>query len=142
DEEVAAKIASLRKKSVPGSPKSVIAISAVAHHHIDELLRALLPAVERARTARQQQVTEAAIPVINEATQPDLWQVVKEGEQLVVKGAKIEGFAARTDWSNDASVERLRDILRKAGVAKELKRQGAEDGATVRIGAHELEWLG
>lgn len=141
-EELAAKLAALRKKSVPGVRQEVIAISAVAHQQIDVLLRALIPAVEQARTEREEQVAEAAIPVIDEATQPDLWQVVKEGDEYVVKGQKIEGFATRTDWTNDASVERLRDILRKQGIEKELRRQGAEGKAIIRIGSHELEWLG
>jgi GTPase len=141
-EEVKTMIASLRKKTVPEAPQKVIAISAVAHQHIDELMRALVPAVAQARTLREEQVVEDATPIINEASQPDMWQVVKEGTEFVVKGTKIESFATRTDWSNDASVDRLRDILHKAGIEKELKRQGAEDGAIIRIGKHELKWLG
>jgi len=64
------------------------------------------------------------------------------GKAYVLKGQKLEGFARRTDWNNDSSVERLRDILKKEGVDKELRRRGAEPGALVKIGSHELEWLG
>jgi GTP-binding protein len=140
--DIATMVAALRKKTAPDTPKKVIAISAAAHQHINELLRALAPIVKQARTLRQEQGVEDSIPVINEASQPELWRVVKEGKRYVLKGTKIERFATRTDWSNDASVERLRDILRKAGIEKELKRQGAEAGATICIGSHELKWLG
>jgi len=38
-------------------------------------------------------------------------------------------------------VRRLRDILAKTGVARELRRQGAQDGDIIRIGETELAWL-
>lgn len=127
-------------KKATGQP--VYAISAQAHQGIDELLRAALPLVRAAHTERTEQEAVEAIHVIDETSQPDLWQVVKEGKSYVVKGEKLEGFARRTDWQNDASVERLRDILHKQGVARELGRQGAEGGSLVKIAGHELEWLG
>jgi GTPase len=58
-----------------------------------------------------------------------------------VEGVKIEGFARRTNWDNDDSVERLRDIVRKMGIARELERQNIEPGDTVEIGINKLTWL-
>lgn len=117
-------------------------ISAQAHQGLNELLRAVVPMVEAARKQRRETEQEAAKIVIDETTQPNLWQVVKDKQRFVIKGQKLEGFARRTDWNNDASVERLRDILHKQGVDKELVRQGAEPGVTLSIAGHELEWLG
>jgi len=136
--DLKAKQAQLKK----ATGRAVFAISAVAHKGVDKLLQAALPMVSAARQVREEESAIAAIPVIDETTQPDLWQVTKQGKSYVVSGEKLEGFARRTDWSNDASVERIRDILRKQGVAKELEKQGAEAGSQVKIAGHELEWLG
>lgn len=141
-EDVTALINGLRQAAKANPPQDILAISAAAHVHIDELLRVVWPAVATARAGREAEAAVAAIPVINETTQPDLWQVTKKGKAYVVQGQKIERFALRTDWDNNASVERLRDILRKQGIEKELLKQGAERGDKIRIGDFQLEWLG
>jgi GTP-binding protein len=120
---------------------AVYVISAQAHQGLQELLRAAAPLVQKARKQRAEEEAEKAIPVIDEATQPDLWLVEGADDRFVVTGQKLEGFARRTNWDNDDSVERLRDILRKQGVARELERQGIEPGQKVVIAGHELEWL-
>mgnify|MGYP001034330702 CR=1 FL=1 len=135
-------VATLRASLQQVTDDPIFAISSVAREGIDELLQAALKLVEKARMQRAEQEELAAIPVIDETTQPDLWEVVKEKHHFVIRGQKLERFADRTNWDNDASVERLRDILHKQGVAKELAKQGAETGDSIKIGRHELEWLG
>ena len=134
--QVAAQKAALKK----ASKAKVFAISALAHQGITELLRAAVPLVQAARATRTAADDIAAIPVIDESSHPDLWRAHKDGAIYVVVGEKLEGFARRTDWSNFASVDRLRDILHKQGVTKELERLGLEGGDIIRIGEHELEW--
>ena len=76
------------------------------------------------------------------AALPDFWRVVMEEDGVYrVTGERIEGFARRTNFEEDDGVRRLRDILAKTGVARELRRQGAVDGDTIRIGDTELAWL-
>jgi GTP-binding protein len=118
----------------------VLAISAVAHQNLDPLRDHLLRFAKKAREERAAVEVVEAIPVIDESTQPELWQVVRDGELFVVKGERIEGFARRTNWEQDESVIRIRDILRKQGIERELKRQGIESGDTVQIAGHDLEW--
>ncbi|HVE81101.1 MAG TPA: GTPase ObgE [Candidatus Dormibacteraeota bacterium] len=120
--------------------QAVYTISAPAHTGLSELLAETVKLVKIAREQQAEARVEAAIPVIDEATQPDLWQVISEGEGYRIEGQKIESFATRTDWSNDASVERLRDILRKVGVTRELDRQGINPGDIVHIGHHKFTW--
>jgi Obg family GTPase CgtA-like protein len=66
--------------------------------------------------------------------------VEREGDGWRVTGGQIESFAARTNWAERDAVERIRDILRKRGVMRELSRQGIERGDMIRIGTNELEW--
>jgi GTP-binding protein len=51
----------------------------------------------------------------------------------VVTGERIEKFARRTDFDNEAAVQRLRDIMRRAGIMHELTRQGIKPGQEIKI---------
>jgi GTP-binding protein len=62
------------------------------------------------------------------------WNVLKDDKAFVVTGRKIEQFAHRTDFTNEQAVQRLRDIMRRAGIMHELRRQGVEAGQIVQIG--------
>jgi GTP-binding protein len=68
------------------------------------------------------------------------WQVVADAGGLRVRGRRIETAAARTDFENEESRERFQRVLERLGIDAELRRQGASDGTTVRIGRVELEW--
>jgi GTP-binding protein len=120
----------------------IFTISAQAHQGLLEVLRAAAKLVKAARAERAQAEAEAAVPVIDTTALPDVWRVQPEGEGIWrITGERIEGFARRTNFDQDDGVQRLRDILRKTGVARELRRQGAQDGDTLRIGTAELAWL-
>ncbi len=129
-------------RSVQGDSMGIYAISAPAHRGIDELLRAVKPLVDAARTTRNAEREEEAIPVIDQISRPELWQVSEEAPGIFrLRGEQIQGFARRTNWDSEDGVERLRDILRKTGVARELERRGAKPGDIINIGDNELEWL-
>ncbi len=64
----------------------------------------------------------------------DAWHIEKLEEEYYITGAKIEKFAARTDFANVHSVNRLRDIMKKRGIMHELSRQGADGSSLLRIG--------
>ncbi len=49
-------------------------------------------------------------------------------------GKKIESFAKRTDYGNVHGVVRLRDIMNKMGITKELLRLGISYGDHIVIG--------
>lgn len=68
------------------------------------------------------------------------WQVTAEGEDLRVRGRRVETAAARTDFENDESRDRFWRLVERLGIDVELRRQGAGPGTTVHIGPVELEW--
>ena len=57
---------------------------------------------------------------------------------FVVTGEKIEKFARRTDMNNYASVNRLRDIMKKLGIRAELTSMGAEPESIISIAGKEF----
>ena len=105
----------------PGGTGSVGAGSAVATHDLTE-------------------VSSSPLPVIS--LSPDQlsnsWKVEKVGDKFVVTGQKIEKFARRTDLENYASVNRLRDIMKKLGIRAELTSQGAEPESIISIAGKEF----
>ncbi len=140
DEAVLAATTKAIKKVAGKTP--IFTISAVAHQGLLEVLRAAAVLVKTARAERELALAEAAIPVIETVDLPDFWRVTAEEDgNYRVTGERIEGFARRTDFEEDDGVRRLRDILAKTGVARELRRQGIQDGDIVRIGDSELSWL-
>jgi GTP-binding protein len=130
-------------KLLAKTKREVFVISSQAHQGLDPLFRRVVELVRTAREARET-VEAETLPVIDETTRPDMWKVEPEGEGVWrLTGERLEGFARRTDFDNDEGVERLRAILRKNGVARELRRHGADDyegDAKVLIGDKVLIW--
>ena len=144
----------------------IYAISSSAHQGLTELLRALKDEHEshpRSRNAPSGPSSRASVapylarrqicssnegdshvddlPVISlsDKAMKDTWKVEKtEDGKFVVTGEKIEKFARRTDMNNYASVNRLRDIMKKLGIRAELTTQGATPESIISIAGKEF----
>ena len=135
----------------------IYSISAVSKKGVEELLRALWQDIKIAKEKKQEQENVTAdivleddantkhqitqngikgVPVISLSSHElkNTWTVTR-GEDGVfhVTGEKIEKFARRTDMGNYASVNRLRDILKKLGIRAELTNQGATQDSIIEI---------
>ena len=85
--------------------------------------------------------TRAEIPTIslNPKELKDAWKVEKiDDNKFRVTGEKIEKFARRTDLNNYASVNRLRDIMKKLGIRGELTTRGAKPDSIIEIAGKEF----
>ena len=138
----------------------IFTISSSAHQGLTELLRELVAIVkdnQRYASRGLSEVTtenEGASPVTTGASDPspeksypdyptislsakaldDTWKVEKlDDGTFLVTGAKIEKFARRTDMDNYASINRLRDIMKKLGIRAELTSKGAEPDSIIEI---------
>lgn len=125
------------KKVVPKNTP-LLAFSSASREGLDELLRVLMKRVGQVRkkTARQAQKDE--IPVIGIRESDDDWQVRKTEDGFLVTGRKIGRFASRTRFGEEAAEDRLRDIMRRQGIIRELSRQGAEAGQAIQVGDPEI----
>lgn len=129
------------KQLKQAAPKGteLMAISARSKQGIAELLHKVRRIVEaeRARRAEAEAAQVADIPVITLNGNDEAWSVTKEADgSFMIRGAKIERFARRTDFNSDDAVQRLRDIMHKTGILHELIRQGIEPGSSIRIAEH------
>lgn len=139
DQEIVDMQLAVLKKVVAKGTK-ITAISAHTKQGMPELLGTIKDMVHHERQALQaaKDETSSDIPVLTLTDEDDAWQVAKEEDVYVVRGAKIERFAGRTDFNSPEGVDRLRDIMRKTGIIHELVRQDVKPGDTIRIGKNEI----
>ncbi len=127
-------------QAVVPSGTELYALSSASHIGLQEVLRALARKTHEARElerelAEQEAPEEEGIVIrLSEDAAANSWRVRREDADYIVTGAKIEKFAARTDYGNVHSTNRLRDIMRKLGIAHELERQGIQPADIVSIG--------
>ena len=126
----------------------IFAISSSAHQGLKEVLRALRKKVEEKRAEDLAKAEEespededlAVISLSEEEISKSWWVEFDEEEHIfVVRGEKIEKFARRTNFANIHGVNRLRDILRKMGIERELRSQGAQNSSVISIAGNEFE---
>ncbi|MBQ3470286.1 Obg family GTPase CgtA [Candidatus Saccharibacteria bacterium] len=85
--------------------------------------------------------TRADIPTISLSPKElkDIWKAEKTDDgKFIVTGEKIEKFARKTDLNNYASLNRLRDIMKKLGIRAELTNQGAKPDSIISIAGKEF----
>ena len=141
DDELLA-IQSTELSKVTDNP--IFAISSSAHKNTVDVLRELRKIVDAVKQqeldAIELEDSETDIPTISlgQKQLDEVWSVERDGDIFVVRGAKIEKFAIRTDFENIHGVNRLRDIMKKLGIMHELLRQGATADSLIQIGDHEF----
>lgn len=123
-------------KNVP-----VFAISAKSKIGVKELLFKAkeLTVQERKKIARRKNKIKASVPILR-LSMDNEWHVEVDDRIFKVSGSKIERFAAKTDFENYHSVQRLKDIMKKMGIVHELERNGIEPGQMVFIGNYTLKY--
>jgi GTP-binding protein len=139
--EVAARVPALKRKLKAAGIDDVLAISAAAGQHVDDLLQVVAAAL---RDLPASTAAEAALPVLRPVDQDDnaftVFRVVGE-DAFRVRGPRVERAAAMTDFENPEAADRFQRILDAIGVNQRLRELGIENGDAVRIGIYELEWM-
>lgn len=133
-EDLEAKAKALQKV-VPKGTK-VYQISAVAHLNLTELLHAIeqgLQKIPKEELAVPEE-EEHKVFTIEDLVDKNHFVVEKKKKYYEISGPKIDRFAVRTDFTNPFGVARFRDILKKNGIDKELKRAGAQEGDRIKVG--------
>jgi GTP-binding protein len=136
DEEIIEdRLSELKPHLDEGTP--LMAISAMSKQRIKPLLYEIKHQVERERKREEaEKPLQEEIPVYK--LDPDTlpWRLIKRDNGYLVRGKKIERFAAKTDFENEEGVRRLRDIMKKMGIMREIERLGIEKGQIIEFGNH------
>lgn len=131
---VKSQLAALKKVVLKGTP--LMAISAQSRQGVKELLYA----VKKVVSAVEQKIEELTpevdeTPVYRIRPEQNPWQLIKRDNGYLVRGKKIERFAVRTDFDSEEGVRRLRDIMKKMGIMREIEKQGVERDQIIEIGS-------
>lgn len=118
-----------------------MAISGATHQGVDALIQRVFR--EYAALPDEVVLYPETMPVYELPPESDevpfTIERIGEGEYRV-KGAQIERAANRTYWDYDEAILRFQRILDTLGITEALREAGVEEGDTVYIGEHELEW--
>jgi GTP-binding protein len=141
DEEIVNDLIAQLRTVVPARTK-IMPISSASGAGLPEMLFTLkkLVVAARVKAAKAIEETGNAVPVITLTDNSQQWSVEKHGENYIVTGHRIEKFGARTDFSQEEGVRRLRDIMKKMGIMHELRRQKIEVGQIIHIGPDSFEY--
>ncbi len=111
--------------------KKIIAISAVSGLGVEDLLKKASLLIEKQSNVEADIIS--SIPIITLAPDKKNWSVSKTDDGFKVVGQEIEEFVFKTDFTNEESVGRLRNIFQRKGIFRELIKIGLKPGDKILI---------
>ncbi len=111
--------------------KKIIAISAVSGLGVEDLLKKASLLIEKQDNVEADIIS--SIPIITLAPDKKNWSVSKTDDGFKVVGQEIEEFVFKTDFTNEESVGRLRNIFQRKGIFRELIKIGLKPGDKILI---------
>jgi len=126
----------------------IVPISSLTRDGIQELLYKaadLLQVVEEQlaiQTAEEQKPEQTERKVFKfEAKKESKFVIKRDNEDYVLESEDVERYMKRFSLTSQDAVMRFARMLRNMGVDEELRRRGARDGDTVRIGDYSFEFF-
>ena len=101
----------------------------------DQLIREM-----KASDPVETQVPHLVLPK-EETTPFDEYTIVRDNEDYVVQGAGLDRLLRRLDLNNPEAIAYLQNLFEKIGLYKSLAEMGVPEGATVRVGELEFEYM-
>lgn len=86
------------------------------------------------------EVQELSLPQ-EEVTPVDEYEVMRDNEDYVVEGAGLDRLLRRLDLNNPEAIAYLQNLFEKIGLYKTLAEMKVPEGATVRVGELEFEYM-
>src|SRR5574337_1163905 len=123
------------KTAISALPKKtpLLAISSRSGEGLIELKRLLLGAIAAANKKPAKTKSKTRLPVIG-LKPADNWHISVTDNGFIVTGTQIERFAQRTRFGDYYGEQRLRDILTRKGIIRDLTVRGLKPGQKIIIG--------
>ncbi|MBW7476230.1 GTPase ObgE [Paenibacillus oenotherae] len=127
-----------------GDKYEIIPMSSLTKKGVQELLYKAadlletvpeLPSLEEVKDVAERKV------FTYEQEEDNSFTIRRENEDYVVESAAIEKFIKRVNLNTQDAILRFGRTMRKMGVDAELRKRGAKDGDTVRIGDFTFEFF-
>jgi GTP-binding protein len=133
DTEIVNDLTRQLKRIVPKSTH-ICAISAQSGLGLQSLLFTISEQVKIVRAQTPEVVEDHSIPVLRLTDTSDAFSIAQKDDRFIIHGQRIEQFARRTDFMSEEGLQRLRDIMRRAGIIHELNRMNIAADQTIQIG--------
>ncbi|XID93619.1 GTPase ObgE [Paenibacillaceae bacterium WGS1546] len=146
--ESEANLAEFRDKVAALRPDiEVMPISSLTKQGVKELLYRVaelldsLPEAAELGESEQEGKTEEGVVYRFEKNDDMAFVISKDNETFVIESEGIERLMRRTQFNSYEAVMRFGRILRGLGIDDALRKRGAKDGDTIRIGKFEFEFF-
>jgi len=124
-----------------GGKYEIFPVSAATGEGLMPLMRRAWEKLKEIPVFQEETVEEEIrITRMEEDKEPPL-KVRRENDTWIVEGSEVGRQIIRTNFANEAAVNRLLKILRTMGVDQALRQAGAQNGDTVIIGPMEFEFI-
>ncbi len=125
------------------SKREVMAISALQQKGTEELLKKAFEMTQKHKTKEKKEETKENHVVLRPHLDTKLSkrfevEQIKKNKWKVI-GPRIEQISIMTDYGNHEAVMRLRDVMRKMGIEKELLKKGAQREDKIYFGEQEKD---
>ncbi len=112
-------------------------ISAATRDGIDELMNHV---AEIIKILPKEEIIDVKDRVIYELKDEKEFEVRKEDDGFVVVGPAIDRILRRVNMADNESMYYFQKCLRESGIEDELRKQGVQEGDTVKFGNWDFEW--
>ncbi|MFC4600394.1 GTPase ObgE [Cohnella hongkongensis] len=109
-------------------------------HRVADLLESL-PETTEEEAEEQKAKAEEGVVFRYEANDDMAFTIARDNEVYVIESEGVERLMRRTQFNSYEAVMRFGRILRGLGIDDALRKRGAKDGDTIRIGKFEFEFF-
>lgn len=127
-----------------GDNYPIFPISSATREGLRELVFAVADTLDRAPVTEPQLEEVEETPdrkVYRLEDDSDKFWITRDNEVYVVNGEWIEKLCVMTNFTQYDSVKRFQRIMKQKGVDAALRKKGAQDGDTIRIGEYEFDFV-
>ncbi len=136
--EVAARWSTIEANLKALGVEKPLAISAMTRDNVTLLIQRVFAEIDVLPDAEP---LADEMPVYTLPEEEIMFTVEKVGDEAYrILGRRVERAAAMTYWDYDEAILRFQRLLDTLGVTAALREAGVQEGDTVYIGEHELEW--
>lgn len=118
-------------------------ISAAAHMGTDDLMKTLLPVIiDYKQQAEKLEPTEDHVvltPHIDDDRMHSYTLTKDDDGTIHISGKRIEQFTKMTNFMSEGAIMRFKDVLKKVGLDKALKKERTSDDTAVFIGDIQVD---
>ncbi|MBR6033145.1 MAG: GTPase ObgE [Clostridia bacterium] len=112
-------------------------ISAATKEGIEELMEHVAEVI---KTLPKEEIYDIKDRVVYELKDEKEFEVEKTEDGFVVSGPAIDRILRRVNMADNESMYYFQKCLRESGIEDELRKQGVQEGDTVKFGNWDFEW--